>query len=361
MNLAEAGLKAYEGNEKYAFISYSHKDSDVVAQYVKALQEHGSRLWFDEGIEVSEEWPAEIERKLTNANFCLVFYSKSANDSQNVRDEINYARNLGTRLFICYIEETELTNGMGLRIGNIQSVFLYKNSFENNIKVILKALRAAECCEGKEKPVQVVREPEKIITVVQPPKKKNILLPILLAMVVLVAAVVLFFPKGAKPVEETEGEIIDVEIYHDPNEEEAQFDENGNLIDYENPINVGSFVASINESVLDDSDSRIVYENEGVIITYQGLKSGGVSWYFCFKIENNRDSEILIERKNLTVNGKSSVLGASSRTVGANEVIEVEDNGMLLGDKEDQYTFTFHIVDNETNETIGNTNIIKIN
>ena len=40
----------YEGNEKYIFISYAHRDSDVVLNIAKAITEAGYRIWYDDGI-----------------------------------------------------------------------------------------------------------------------------------------------------------------------------------------------------------------------------------------------------------------------------------------------------------------------
>lgn len=145
MNLSKMGLKAYKGNEAYAFVSYAHNDSHTVGDYVRELQKHNARLWFDEGIKFGNEWPAEIEERLNNAELCIVFYSKSANASKNVRDEINYARTQNIKLYICYIEDTILTDGMGLRIGSIQSHNLYEHIFEENIYSILNILKSNNC------------------------------------------------------------------------------------------------------------------------------------------------------------------------------------------------------------------------
>ena len=43
--------KAYEGNEAYIFISYSHKDTELAFQVMNSLQAEGYRLWYDDGIE----------------------------------------------------------------------------------------------------------------------------------------------------------------------------------------------------------------------------------------------------------------------------------------------------------------------
>ena len=55
---------AYEGTEPYIFISYSHKDSNVVFPAIRALQEAGYPVWYDAGIQAGSEWPEYIASHL---------------------------------------------------------------------------------------------------------------------------------------------------------------------------------------------------------------------------------------------------------------------------------------------------------
>jgi hypothetical protein len=59
-------LRAYEGSEPYIFISYSHKNKDVVLPVIEALQNSGYNVWFDIGIEAGSEWPEYIATHLRN-------------------------------------------------------------------------------------------------------------------------------------------------------------------------------------------------------------------------------------------------------------------------------------------------------
>lgn len=43
-------FKAYEGDEKFIFISYAHKDSETVYPIIEKLNADGYRVWFDDGI-----------------------------------------------------------------------------------------------------------------------------------------------------------------------------------------------------------------------------------------------------------------------------------------------------------------------
>ena len=39
----------YEGNDKYIFVSYAHKDSQKVVPIVETLSSNGFRVWYDSG------------------------------------------------------------------------------------------------------------------------------------------------------------------------------------------------------------------------------------------------------------------------------------------------------------------------
>ena len=41
----------YIGEKPYIFVSYAHKDSEVVMRAIALLQQSGFRVWYDEGID----------------------------------------------------------------------------------------------------------------------------------------------------------------------------------------------------------------------------------------------------------------------------------------------------------------------
>ena len=44
-------FEAYQGDQPYIFISYAHKDSEVVYGEITELHENEFNIWYDEGIE----------------------------------------------------------------------------------------------------------------------------------------------------------------------------------------------------------------------------------------------------------------------------------------------------------------------
>lgn len=124
-------IKAYKGEEAYIFISYAHKDSDFVFPEIERLAADGFKIWYDEGIEPSEEWPEEIGKAIVNCGVFLIFVSPRSAKSVNCRNEVNLALNNNKKFLAVHIEETELPVGLQLRMGDLQAILKYNFSSNN--------------------------------------------------------------------------------------------------------------------------------------------------------------------------------------------------------------------------------------
>lgn len=110
----------------YIFISYSHRDSDRVHPLIKRLINDGFNVWYDEGIDPGTEWDENIAMHLKECAGIIAFLSKNYLESENCRDEINYARDLGKERLLVYLEDAELPAGMAMRLNRIQAIHRYK-------------------------------------------------------------------------------------------------------------------------------------------------------------------------------------------------------------------------------------------
>ena len=142
-------MKAYEGNEKYIFVSYAHKDSDTVLPVIEKMQNKRFRIWYDEGIEAGTEWPEYIAEHLEKASAVVAFMSNNAANSINCRNEINFALFMNKEVLVVYLEETNLTSGMRLQIGTLQSLFKYRHQSEETFFEELIAAKMLEECRSK--------------------------------------------------------------------------------------------------------------------------------------------------------------------------------------------------------------------
>ena len=69
----------------YAFISYSHRDSDQVMPVLDRLKRRDVAVWYDQGIEVGSEWPEFIAQALVGARCVIAFITPNSVASQNCR------------------------------------------------------------------------------------------------------------------------------------------------------------------------------------------------------------------------------------------------------------------------------------
>lgn len=118
-------FKPYEGDKPYIFISYAHADDDAVLPIVADMHRRGYNIWYDEGIEVGSEWQECIASHLADAHLVVAFISNAYMRSDNCRREMHYAQSKRIKTINIFIEETALTPGMELQIGNIFALMKY--------------------------------------------------------------------------------------------------------------------------------------------------------------------------------------------------------------------------------------------
>lgn len=121
-------LTPYKGNQPYIFISYAHRDKDEVIDVLTKMQADGYRVWFDAGIDPGTEWDEVIASHVETCDYFIAFVSHHYLDSENCKDELNYARDLNKKRLLVYLEDVKLPGGMAMRMNRLQSIF--KNRYE---------------------------------------------------------------------------------------------------------------------------------------------------------------------------------------------------------------------------------------
>lgn len=113
----------YEGTEPYIFISYAHKNTDVVLPIISGLQDRGFRVWYDAGIETGTEWPEFIADRLAGCGCAIIMVTEAALESHNCRREIHYAISQKVPMLVVYLEDAKLSRGMEMQLGVLQALF----------------------------------------------------------------------------------------------------------------------------------------------------------------------------------------------------------------------------------------------
>ena len=116
---------AYQGDEPYIFISYSHADSERVFAEIKRFNEAGYHVWYDEGISPGNEWDDEIAEALENCSLFIVFLTQNSVNSRNVKNEIDFAIDDGIPAIGIYLEPCALKRGLKLRFQHAQAIMKY--------------------------------------------------------------------------------------------------------------------------------------------------------------------------------------------------------------------------------------------
>lgn len=126
-------IRPYKGEEPYIFISYAHKDNDIVLSIMERMAQDGYRIWYDEGITPGSEWDDEIAEHIDKCDSFIAFISSNYLNSKNCKDELKFVRDLEKKLLLVYIENVPLPSGMALRLGRLQDVRFYEHKDNQNI------------------------------------------------------------------------------------------------------------------------------------------------------------------------------------------------------------------------------------
>ena len=132
---------AYVGEKPYIFISYAHKDRDLVFPEIRKFQDEGYPIWYDNGLTPGQEWDEIIEEKLENCSLLVAFISNNSMASKNVVDEISLALQESTNINIIpiHLEKTEYAMGLKLRLSRKHSIYKYLATEEDYIKDCFEA------------------------------------------------------------------------------------------------------------------------------------------------------------------------------------------------------------------------------
>jgi len=151
-------IQAYEGSEPYVFISYAHKDSAIVYNILRRLDERGVRIWYDDGIAPGSEWPDYIADHLLRASAVIAFITDNSVQSANCRREITFALSKNKpfiSVFPGYVNS--MSSGLELQLSAQQSVF--RQNFKDEESFINKIVSTPfiiPCLRPAEKPVHAV-------------------------------------------------------------------------------------------------------------------------------------------------------------------------------------------------------------
>ncbi len=136
-------MNCYLGNDKYAFVSYAHQDKEKVLNFLEKLDNIGCRLWYDAGIEKTQEWINYLVTKIKNASLFILFITKNVSESKYVTKEIYFANQNDIPILPIYLDNVSLSDELNFSIGLYQAITfdeISNNNVFNKIPEDIKSL-----------------------------------------------------------------------------------------------------------------------------------------------------------------------------------------------------------------------------
>ncbi len=142
LGFSKISIDSYEGNEPYLFISYSHADTATVDKILRILDREKFRMWYDDTMEIGEDFRTELKTKIENCYALLLFVSKSSMASKFCGMEIITAYKNDKRIYPVFIENgAEIPDIIKMIFDTIQHV-KSENIFESDkyVKKLIDSL-----------------------------------------------------------------------------------------------------------------------------------------------------------------------------------------------------------------------------
>ena len=124
--------KVYEGTNPYVFVSYSHKDKEMVLEIISDLMLCACNLWYDTGIHSGEDWNNEIAEHLFNAECVLFMVTSNSVQSDYVKDELNFAKSKHKKIYPVFLENITLPLSLELLLGRAQAISCSDDDINEN-------------------------------------------------------------------------------------------------------------------------------------------------------------------------------------------------------------------------------------
>ena len=132
-----SSICAYNGNEPYIFVSYSHKDNATVLPIVTKMQADGYRVWFDAGIHGGEKYDRTIAEKIRGCDHFIAVLSENYLDSAYCHTELFYAIRQGKHILPIYLENVTLPPEMDMHLSSLHWIAKYMLRSEDEFYQVL--------------------------------------------------------------------------------------------------------------------------------------------------------------------------------------------------------------------------------
>ena len=108
---------------RFFFISYSHLDKELIAPYLREMQDRSLALWYDRFLHPGRVFSDEIAQSISDCSLFILFLSANSAQSWYVADELTYARNQRKPVVLVHLDpDSGMQKGMELLTGNLHQI-----------------------------------------------------------------------------------------------------------------------------------------------------------------------------------------------------------------------------------------------
>ncbi len=123
LDFYDMGLNSYDGEEPYIFVSYSHADTPQVREIMQRIDREKFRYWYDDTMEIGEDFRIELQSKIEKCSAFLLFISDASMQSKYCGMEIITAFKNNKRIFPVYLDDaTVIPGALKMILENLQHV-----------------------------------------------------------------------------------------------------------------------------------------------------------------------------------------------------------------------------------------------
>ncbi|MCK8783009.1 toll/interleukin-1 receptor domain-containing protein [Roseomonas sp. NAR14] len=144
------------------FISYSHRDEGAAHALYDALVGRGVRCWLDKrDIRPGEHWDDAIVRGLQGAQAVVLVFSRHADSSVHVRNEIRNAVERHKAILPVRVEDAVPTGSLQFHLGALHWLDLFPGPLEQHLPALMRSLGEVldRTVMLRPEPARVVRAP----------------------------------------------------------------------------------------------------------------------------------------------------------------------------------------------------------
>lgn len=134
-------LSSYDGEEPYIFISYSHKDTEMVYPILKLIEREKFRFWYDDTMEIGEDFREELRSRIENCSAFLLFISEASMNSKYCGMEIVSAFKYGKKIYPVYLDDdVRIPPALSMILENLQHVKGVNRGSDKHINKLIAGL-----------------------------------------------------------------------------------------------------------------------------------------------------------------------------------------------------------------------------